>query len=256
MDTQTNGIYLTLITGLVFVTLLLVFFILSLLRHQRNRMVSYRQQVCREIELIDRERERIANDLHDELGSGIAAVGLLIEQAKEKPRRSLLEKAGRQLAQQRQKIREIAHGFIPGVLASHGLSRAISDLLEELRISDKVRFRVQLDINDSRFSPAKSVHVYRIIREVLINAVQHAGATEIRFTCLQDSQKITLRIRDNGSGFAPEVLHNMTQGWGMRTIHTRINLIGATLTLDSAIGSGTSYLIRIPLSLMYQPDEK
>ena len=251
MDTKTTGIYLTLITILAFLTLLLVMFIRSFYRHQQHRLEEYKQQVCREVALIDRERERIATDLHDELSSGLAAVGLLLQQAKGYDSDSILLKAGTQLGKQQKKIKEIAYSLVPRILESHGLVMALTDLFEEIKSAGKIHILATLAIHDAHYQPAKSIHLYRIIREILTNAIKHAGATDIYVNCIQDEKKITLTTRDNGSGFTILQLQDTSQGLGLQNIHTRIELLGATLALNSGMGSGTSYLIKIPLLSMH-----
>jgi len=198
MDTQTTGIYFTLITILAFLTLLLTLFIFSLLRHQKQRLKEYREQMRREVELIDRERERIAADLHDELGSGLAAIGLLLQQTSENNSSPLLEKAGVQLERQREKIKDITHNLIPRILESHGLTVALEDLFDEMRLAGNIRVSAMLLLNDASYQPAKTVHIYRIIREILTNAIRHAGATAVYIRCEQDEKKILLSIKDNG----------------------------------------------------------
>lgn len=250
MDTQTTGVYLTLVTGLAFVTLLLVLFIVSFLRHQHHKMEEYKKQVFREIELIDRERERIAADLHDELGTGLSAIGLLLRQSGDASNDPLLKKANQQLEKQVRKMKEIAHGLIPFILESHGLVVALTNLIEEIKMAGNIHVSASLFINDANYQPAKSVHVYRIIREILTNTIKHAGATAIYISAEQDEKKILLTIRDNGSGFDISQLQDSSPGQGLQNIHTRIELLGASLSLNAVKGSGTAYLIKIPLISM------
>lgn len=250
MDIQTQGLYLTLITGLVFVTGLLILYIHSLRKQYRYRILLTRQQLTREVELIDRERERIANDLHDEFGSGLAAIGLWLQQAIEKKDTSVLEKACFALQDQRKKIRQIAHNFVPRILASHGLRYAISDLLDEFRLHAAPVLESELSMEDEHFSPAKSVHVFRIIREILLNTLQHANATRIRFSCTQDSCFLHLYFQDNGTGWMPDSEKRNGEGWGLQSIDTRVKLLQAQLEYGLAINRETVCRIRIPMSSM------
>ncbi len=250
MDTQTKGLYLTLITGLVFVTGLLILYTLSLRNQYRQRILLSRQQLTREVELIDRERERIANDLHDELGSGLAAIGLLLQQAREKMDPGILDKAGNALHDQRKHIRQIAHNFVPRILASHGLQHALADLLDELNTHGALRLERQLNMDDRHFTVAKSVHVFRIIRELLLNILQHANASLIRFRCSQDTRYLVVQIHDNGSGWIQDQTGSGQAGWGLQTIDTRIKLLNARIDYHLEKHGGTAYRVQIPLSSM------
>lgn len=247
MDTQTTGIYLTLLASLVFLTLLLTLFIISVLRNMRRRLNEYKKQIGREIELIDRERERISADLHDELGSGLASVGLLLNQVAEHYGDPKLEKAGKHIRKQQQKIKEISYDLAPPILESRGLHFALTDLVEEIRSHGNFIVISNLQLNDQFLLPAKSVHIYRIIREILTNTMKHANASQIHVHCEQDEKYVRLELSDNGDGFDTRQLQKPARGFGLQHIQSRIGLLNATMSLESITGKGTSYNIQIPM---------
>lgn len=250
MDTQTRGIYLTLIASLLFLTLLLVLFILSMLKHLRKRLEVYKQQVTREIELIDKERSRISADLHDELGSGLSAIGLLLHQAAEYADSIPLQKAAGHLQSQQNKIKEISHDLLPRILETHGLEIALNDLYEEIRCAGNIRLTVTGKLPANQLLPGKAVHLYRIIRELLTNALKHAGASEIRISFEETKQKLNIHISDDGMGFNAQKQKLSPSGLGLGNIHSRIALLDAHMNCRSEIGQGTVYEINIPLRSM------
>jgi signal transduction histidine kinase len=247
MDTQTNGLYLTLIASLVFLTVLLVLFMLSMLKHLRLRLKSYKQQLTREIELIDTERSRISADLHDELGSGLAAVGLLLRQAAESADSIQLRKATTHLQSQQQKIREISHDLLPRVLETHGLEIALIDLYEEIRSAGNIGLKVKGLLPPYTWLPGKNVHFYRIIRELLTNALKHARASQINITMEQVNQKLIVNIHDDGIGFNIQKQKLASAGLGLQNLASRVVLLDAHMEFRSTVQKGTTCEITIPL---------
>lgn len=247
MDTQTRGIYLTLIASLLFLTLLLVLFILSMLRHLRQRLDAFRQQVAHEIELIDKERSRISADLHDELGSGLSAIGLLLRQAAESADSIQLQKATGHLQTQQQKIKEISHDLLPRVLETHGLEIALIDLYEEIRSAGNIHLTVTGKLPVYQLLPEKTVHLYRIIRELLTNAVKHARASQIDISFEETRYQLKLNICDNGIGFDTHKQQQTPTGQGLQNLASRISLLDAQMNFISGMQKGTGYEIVIPL---------
>lgn len=250
MDIQAQGLYLTLITGLAFVTGLLVLYIHSLRKQYRQRIWLTGQQLFREVELIDSERERIANDLHDEFGSGLAAIGLLLQQAKERKDKGVLDKACLALEDQRKKIRQVAYNFVPRILSTHGLRFALNDLIDELSIPAEPVLEMDLNMDDTLFKTVKSVHVYRIIREIVFNTLQHAQATRIRLSSSQDNSYLNLFIQANGISWLPAEDAAKGKGLGLHSIATRIKLLNAHLVYGLSENRENVCRIRIPLSSM------
>jgi signal transduction histidine kinase len=248
MDAQTKGLYLTLITALIFVTLLLVLFIVSTVKHMRNRVATYRQQLLREVELIDRERSRVAADLHDELGSGLSAIGLLIRRANETAPTTLLDKSLSQLQLQQTKLREIAYGLSPRILETHGLPMALKDLTEEVRAAGRIQVKANgLENADCLDKPA-ATHLYRVIREILVNAIKHSGCSAIVLSITRQPGKLLITIKDNGKGFDIDAEEARARGLGLQNIRSRTGLLSAFIDIRSVSGQGCSYSLSVPVS--------
>lgn len=256
MHSQTKELYQVLIASLLFLTLLMGLFIISIYRQMRQRLSEYKQQVKREIELIDSERTRISADLHDELGSGLATIGLLLTQVAEKYQHTFLKKAENQVKRQQQKIREIAHNLVPGILTSHGICFALEDFFEEIKSGKLLKIKKYIQLNDRDFHPAQTMHLYRIIREIVTNTLRHAQATELQVHLTQDVRIIHIRILDNGKGFCPQEQMGYKNGLGMQHIFSRITLLDAKIKLETAPAKGTYYDIKIPVKSMTENNGK
>lgn len=245
MDTQTTTIYFTLIAGLVFLTLLLILFIFALVKYQKLKMKEYKNQAIKEIELIDKDRERISADLHDELGAGLAAIDLLLQQHTSSPQ--YINRAITQLRKEQSKIREIAHNLMPRVLETHGLTIAIDELIEEIKAAGNINFEKDISIDWTIFPLSKSIHIYRIIREILTNAIKHAGCTQITIIAIKEKHQIILTITDNGKGFNLEN-EKLKKNFGLQNIKTRVESLGSSIQVKSMEFGGIKYSIKIPIN--------
>lgn len=256
MDTQTINTYSTLLASLAFLTILLAMFMFALLRQYRFRLKEYEWQLVREVELIDAERKRMHIDLHDEIGAGLASIGILVQQQSVKD--SIIhEKILNQVQNMRMKIREIAYNFIPPSLDSLGFKITIIELLEEINSSHTIKVKSSLEFDDRNFLPQKTIHVYRIIKEILTNILKHAACTTILCTLKIQQKTFVLLICDNGVGFNTTNKNWMSKGAGLSHIYSRGKLLHGTINLSTALNSGTSYEILIPLeSLLNQKENE
>lgn len=249
MDTQITN-YTLAVASLLFLTVLIAMIMIALFRQFRFKMKEYRTQLAREIELIDTERGRMYNDLHDELGNGLASIGILLQQHPT-PHHSIQRKIYRQVQKLRSKIREIAYDFIPATLDNHGLNAAMIELFEEIASSHVLKIQYKIVLNDQQFSPSKAIHIYRITKEILINSLKHAHGSMIHCNIRQDPKKLILELSDDGMGFIWKDQQVMRRGAGLSHIQSRVNILNATLDIQTAPGQGTHYTIHIPLiSLM------
>ena len=106
----------------------------------------------------------------------------------------------------------------------------------------KIRFNVPRD----RFTDNTTHTVLRIIRELAINGIRHGGATEILIAGTSEYGGIVFSVRDNGSGFDPDLAPGVLQGhFGLEGIRERVRALGGTLAIDSAVGKGTKTTVRL-----------
>lgn len=249
MDTRPNEDLIEVFLmslGFMTVLLLIVFFIV--IRQFRFRLRQYQLQLAREVELIDAERKRIHTDLHDELGSGIASISLLAQQVPELLPGSAMEKIYRHTLTLRSKIREIAYNFVPAILETRGLAIALQDYIEDLNANHKVNIHYTLKIRDEAYAPAKTIHVYRIVREILTNALKHAQCSRIDIELTETRKSLLVRISDNGIGLPVQRAETWLAGSGLSHIQSRVNILKAELSIQSNRGTGTTINMNIPLS--------
>jgi ligand-binding sensor domain-containing protein/two-component sensor histidine kinase len=239
-----------------FLLLLLVAFRIRI--HQVNKRFSIRLE-----ERVE-ERTRIARELHDTLLQSFHGSMFRMQAA-----RNLLptrpEEAGEALdgaiTRAEQAIEE-GRNAIQDLRAEAATASDITQLLkamgQELATSQRGRgapamFRLTLEGERQALSPFLQDEVYRIAREALTNAFQHAYARQIEAEIRYDSRAFRLRIRDDGTGIDPRVLKQGKRAghWGLPGIRERARQIGARLDLWSEAGVGTEMQLAIPASLAY-----
>ena len=197
------------------------------------------------------ERKRIAQDLHDGLGSLLAAARLQMHTIQRE-----IEKMGElQLVGKTEKlidtacdeVRRISHDMMPSVLLEHGFLEAIKDLVEELKTEHELLIRYEVK-GTPNLDDATTLNVYRIIQEILQNAVKHAHANIIELDITCTSELLAISITDDGVGFDPTRIQS--DGIGLKNIRSRVNYLNGKLSFDSHDQKGCQYKIHIPLPKM------
>jgi len=215
---------------------------------QRKQLEDERSILSLELET-NRERGRIAMDLHDGIMQDVYAVALGLElsldDADGKSASSDgIEKAIVQLHEIIGSIRSFIFDLRPREFAG-SLAHALANLADEFAQNSQIATQVNVErIKEPEIGI--SMAVYNIAHEALSNVRKHAAATQVVMSLSLSDVEGHLEIRDNGRGFDPS--SEPPQGhYGMRNMSTRAKAVGATLRLDSAPGEGTSLHLEFPV---------
>lgn len=218
---------------------------LSVLRKERETQIL-RAMVTGE----EKERLRIARDLHDSLGAVVATAKLrVMALADAMPQLKALEgyrKAEELIDDACNNIREISHNMIPGSLNKYGLEEATAQMCEAIEQANDIQIEYIPHGLDQLTDDILETNVYRIIQELLRNIVKHAQATEVIVQLSLEDDLLNITVEDDGCGFEQHQLVHK-QGMGIESIQARVRLLRGKLELDSKIGSGTGFYIEIPL---------
>lgn len=200
----------------------------------------------------DEERQRIARDLHDRLGSILSTVKLHFSTMEEEIRK-LQDKqhqsyklATEMLDEAVDEVRKISHDLHSGSISKFGLKTAVNQLIQAIESSNAIHIRFFDNQIDGQDYATFEVELYRIIQELLSNTLKHAGATEVNMQLTRSEGFITFSYEDNGKGMDPEIM-NQSEGLGMVSIQNRVRKINGRSTLDSMPGHGFTFIIEIPL---------
>lgn len=239
------------LVGFAVLTLLVIFFIITLLRNQKLKVNLERDQTLKDIQLLENERARIAADLHDDLGSLISAIKLNLEclNTINYPENDIiLEKTALYIDSTMQKIRDISNDLMPKMLEQNGLIPAVTDFMNMLDAKSKAKIKLINEISDENsISKEVKTHIFRIIQELLNNAVKHANASEINLLISLKNKTIKIKVNDNGVGFNEHSDISKMKSNGLKNILRRTQLMDGKLFLDTSINEGTEFIIEIPL---------
>lgn len=200
----------------------------------------------------EKERLKLANDLHDNLGSILATLRLNFQnlyQQKEdinEEEKEMFAKTDDLIEEAYQKVRGMAHAKNAGVIGSEGLVPAVQNIAKKVAIPNKLKVQVIPFGMTKRLENTLEVTLFRMIQEILTNTIKHAEATEITISLTQDEDSINILIEDNGKGFNPKTI-NKKDGMGLSNIEKKAEQLNGSFTIDSFEGKGTTIIIDIPL---------
>ncbi len=215
--------------------------------------VTEQRRLEREVvDAAERERRRIGQDLHDDLGQQLTGAALLAQTLREKldalgaaeasDAAFLAEVLGTTLAD----ARGLSRLLSPVDALADGLSAALTDLADQVERMAAVGCRFVVEGDPSLEDATTATHLYRIAQEATNNAVKHADAREIVLTLRRrDDGALVLQVADDGVGLPP----GHGRGLGLRTMHYRARLLGADLAVESGgADEGTVVTCTLPPS--------
>ena len=146
-----------------------------------------------------------------------------------------------------QELRNLSHGYHADQLLDKGLINAITYLVDQMSKSGLFTVSYSSNIDFVELGKDRTVFIYRIMQEISNNIIRHSGASEVTFSVQQEMNNIIISIADNGKGFdsqAPDFQH----GIGLKSIMQRAGMIGAELSIQSMIGTGTTISLTLNIN--------
>ncbi len=200
----------------------------------------------------EKERIKIANDLHDNLGSMLVTLKLNFQNIKERrdtlktEEDRLYEKTDSLLEEAYQKVRTIAHTKNAGVIANDGLVPAVKNIADKISLPGKLNVEVIAFGLDTRLENTLEVSIFRMIQEILTNIIKHSSANKATIQLTKHDDSLNIIIEDNGIGFNPSRIDEM-EGMGLNNIKKKVQYMNGTFTIDSFEGKGTTIIIDLPI---------
>ncbi|WP_128547053.1 sensor histidine kinase [Larkinella soli] len=210
--------------------------------YTRERLNRQRQEMKRVLEAQEGERQRLAADLHDDLGATLAAIKVQLEIAHEpddglsRPIR-LLEKAILDL-------RHISHNLMPPEFSRLGLTEALRDTVSRTEANAGISFLFISFGPERRLDHEVELTIYRIAVELIQNAVRHARARQVTIQLIFYPQHLSLLVEDDGHGYAA-LARTRPAGIGLRNIRSRVAYLNSKLVVDSG-QRGTTVILEVP----------
>tara|TARA_Y100001947_G_scaffold30492_2_gene23916 strand:- start:496 stop:2250 length:1755 start_codon:yes stop_codon:yes gene_type:complete len=205
------------------------------------------------IEGQEKERQRIANDLHDNLGGLLATLKLHFQNLKTKTDRlrdeqdELFKTTNSLLDETYQQVRNYAHQRNAGLKTSEGLVPSIKNFASKVSVGNNLVVQVEAHDMDERLENSVEITIFRIVQELITNVIKHAEASEIIVHLTSFEDHINIMVEDNGKGFDPFIIKD-NDGMGLASIIKRVEHLGGNVDIDSHSGSGTTVILNIPKS--------
>ena len=225
---------------------------LQVINNELERTIAQRQQLEKELlEISEREKRRIGEDLHDIVCQELTATALFLQAtAKEIATRDAT--AARQIEESAKIVnrnvvvaRELARGLQAVDLTAIGLKDALRDLAAAACQNTGIscRFRAARDVKMQ--DDIAAFHLYRIAQEALNNAVKHSGAKNILIALDHDETHVCVRVQDDGKGFS--TVKTRRKGLGLHMMRYRANVLSGELTIKPRKTGGMNVICKIPL---------
>ncbi|MFN8116642.1 MAG: sensor histidine kinase [Bacteroidia bacterium] len=200
----------------------------------------------------EKERRRIAQDLHDGVGQLLSAAKLnlsnldskLIAQTEEQ--KAAMQNALNLVDDSVKEVRLVSHNMMPNTLIKLGLGSAVREFITKLGNAPNLKIDLEIVGLDTRLENQVETVLYRVIQEIVNNIIKHAKASHISMQLIRHETEMNVMIEDNGIGFDTSKLENF-EGIGLKGIQTRIEFLNGSVHFDSSIGRGTTVIIDIPL---------
>jgi two-component system, NarL family, sensor kinase len=260
-QSQTTQIYL--IVAVVIVTMMVmagaiiifvVFYQKRMIKEQMNRQVleyEHQQKMLQaELESQETERRRLAADLHDSIGGMLSTIRVgMSTMARLLPDPQSMDQTKQMLDDTINSVRRISRDLMPSILEKFGLIHALTELCERFQNTSKIRIDFVEEGTFESMEKNRQLMIFRIVQELLNNAVKHAQATHITVK-LTIGDPLFVEVEDNGVGFDADAIKRDLQGGkglGLFNIENRARLLGGKIEYLKPVKHGSKTVLTIPL---------
>lgn len=215
------------------------------LRKEEIEKEAIRQEMLETVILTEeKERKRIASDLHDGLGPVLSAINLYFQayiDAKNEEKNDISIKLQKIIDTAISDVSRISHNISPHIIEKYGLIPALENFINQINISKSIEIKFTSE-DISLFDLQKELAVYRAVTELINNTLKHAKADKINISAVVSDNSLIINYSDNGMGFD----HNsLKSGMGLSNIKNRIQSLNGIVDIVSEIGKGMSAELKI-----------
>ena len=248
MDAQETKYFIAIVCIVVLVCAIIITFTWIFFKYKSSIFTLQQKIGISHIATLEYERERIAADLHDEIGPTLAAIKMRIElmESNQNKVQSTIKPLSPLVNDTISKLSAISKNLVPTSLKSLGLVQTINQLIENFESNQTAN--INFTTNYSKCVGIEiELQLYRIVQEAIHNAIKHANATQIDIKLHLLKTELTLLISDNGSGMEVNNIKS-TAGNGLKSLKNRALIIGGEFNIHSKPGKGTQLQFEIPLN--------
>lgn len=242
-----ESLYRAVIIATIIIGTIITSFVLSIIWSRRRYRLLSDEKIREQLDTLEDERKKIAGDIHDESGPFLSAIKLTLEtlESFSEADKLRLQKCIDLMDELIGRIRHLSNGLMSNTLIQLGLLPAVEEFIDMIQNLSGVKIEFHMHDVPEIKTPA-SIHVFRIIQEIIHNTVKHAKAQNLKIEMFIKKNRLLLLSTDDGCGFNFNA--KKKAGLGLNTIQYRVTLLEGMLQRRSAIGKGTAYHIDIPLS--------
>lgn len=216
---------------------------------EKQRQEADKKVLNAVIQAEEKERRRLAKDLHDGMGpllsSAKMAISSLVQQEQDSEKRRIIENTDYVISEAIRSLKEISNNLSPHVLDNFGLASAIKSFASKVASMQQINIHFESNMYDLRFDYNQEVILYRVTCELINNTLKHAQASNIYIQLSRHNKIISLSYSDDGKGFeVNEILYKTpTEGMGLHNIINRLKSIKAIVNVDSEKGKGMRIIV-------------
>ena len=198
------------------------------------------------LESQEKERNRIARDLHDGVGSLMSGISAQVENLMaQQPDNALYAPLKQMVKDTAAELRRTSYDLMPAGLLRMGLEPALRDLCINLLVKNGIEPTIEFHADLTRLHADQQLIVYRIVQELFHNIIKHAHASHVLLQLSMFEDQLTLIIEDDGRGFLVE--EKTLKGIGLGSIRSRVDQLSGFLDISSVPGEGTTVTINFPI---------
>ncbi len=213
----------------------------------------YRTLARRLLEVQEKERHRIARELHDDVGQILTTIKINLQEALSRPRsraRKLAESVA-SIEEAIDHVRETTLGLRPPILDDLGLAPALRWYVSRQATQAGLAFHLDVaSLDDMRFPPSVETTCFRLMQEALTNVIRHARARRVEVEVSTAGGDLEIVVHDDGTGFDVAAAHKRALAGGslgLLSMEERVSLAGGRLAIESTPGHGTTIRAHLPL---------
>jgi signal transduction histidine kinase len=246
MHPNETRIYIAVLGGVLVLLVLVVMFVITIVGYHRKKLAFHLKNIGSQINYLDQQCEKIAADLHDDLGASLSGIKMRLQciKAGDADTLAIINFSKYHIDEVMYKLRLISFNMIPDLFLQKGLEQALRELLSVM--TDAANTSIDFCYDAPAFDKERAMHIYRIVQELLNNTMKHSGASAISCQVQKIKKTIQLQFRDNGKGFNKDAVIKEPSGVGLKNIMTRADLLRAKIYITTAPAQGAAYLIEIP----------
>jgi signal transduction histidine kinase len=258
----TNLVILGSLGMLTLVSFIIVFIVQyqkKMLAHkaalQKTETEFQKQLLDASVEVAEQERQKIATNIHDDVGLTINVVKLNLSKMKNNIKDTtlvseLIETDLKILEEIHTTLRGISHELMPPSLSLLGLIKGLREMSRQISSSGKIKIDLSAGDLDLRMEKKKELQLYRLIKELINNILKHAGASQILVTCVLENSYLITSIEHDGVGINDQevmALINSQRGIGLKSIQSRVQLTNSKLNYLYSSTERAKIIIKTPV---------